>query len=340
MPVATRVPPVRRDVSLEGVEVGRAVAALTWASLGELAQYVRGRGAVLVPMHCPNVILDAAARGGYPSSTTLAYRTQPSGRAVGRIWALEVLAVGGTTGRATVTPAAGTAREVSAGPLTSSAERTFVLLETPAKGTTVDTVGLSITATAGRLVIVGVACWELPRAQLTKDATDLGLDLGTVDPDRPIWARDYESVNGVARAIAASDGRRVGLASWCGPRLTFASGTFADAFELPLRVVPPRVGPSDVTRLCSWDAIAWCDASTAGEIRIVTSSGTSSAVAVTATSAWWLSAVQTFAIACEDASDPFGLPGGTFATVQVEVRRTSGAGNVYLAGFNLWDGAW
>lgn len=338
MPVATRVPQIRRVVPLGApVQVGKAVAARQWSELGPLVNYLRGKGAVLVPGHSPMVGVDAGISTGFPAFQALVYRTRPSGRAILRVWAVEVLGV--PSGSATITPSGGSAFLVSAGPATTAPNRVFVLTEPATKTTAITGLGLSVQAVSGAVQVVGVTCWELSRAQLSRDATDLGIDLGSLDAGRPILDRPYESVAGVARALGAADGRRVGLASWCGEPILVTSGTFVGMFALPLRIVPPRVGPNDTTRGCSWNVLAFCDVGTTGEARVLTDTGaTSAALAITATSATWLDG--TVAVRCEDRTTSDGLPGGTWPTAQLQVRRVSGAGNVRIQGFNIYDGLW
>lgn len=340
MPLATRVPQARRIVPIGGdVQVGKAISARPWSELAALVQYLRGRGAVLVTGHAPNVHVDATGLTAYPTTEVLRWRTQPTGRAIARVWSVEVLGVSGG-GRADVTPGTGPTLEVSAGTATERTGRVFVFVETATKATATTELALTIQATAGQLRVVGVLCWELPRAQLTKDATDLGIDLGTIDPDRPLWDRDYESVNGVCEALAASDGRRVALASWSGFECETSSTSYVDAFTVPLRIVPPKVGPTDTARTCTWDIRAWCDGGTTGDARIVDAAGgASSALSIGSITPGWRG-TGTKSFLCEDLDEATGLPSGSFETVQLQVRRTSGAGKVYWDGFVVFDGAW
>lgn len=340
MPLATRVPQARRIVPIGAdVQVGKAVSARPWSELAALVQYLRGRGAVLVTGHAPNVHVDATGLTAYPTSEVLRWRTQPTGRAIARVWAVEVLGVGGG-GRANVTPGAGPTLEVSAGSQTERTGRVFVFVETATKTTSTTELTLTIQAVAGQLRVVGVLCWELPRAQLTKDATDLGIDLGTIDPDRPIWDRSYESLNGVCAALAGADGRRVALASWSGFDCETSSTSYVDAFTVPLRIVPPKIGPNDSTRTCTWDIRAWCDVGTTGDARIVDVGGAASSVLSIGSSTPGWRGPGTKSFQCEDLTESSGLPGGSWETVQLQIRRTSGAGKVYWDGFIVEDGAW
>jgi hypothetical protein len=343
MPEATRVPPVRRIVPIDAtVQVGKAVSSTQWSSLAELTNYLRGRGVMIVPSQAPIVGADSTGGVSVPglsTTVTIGYRVRPSGRAIARVWAFEVIGAIAAGGRGTIT-VNGQSVAVSAGNLTAQPDRVFVLVETASKTSALTDLDVTLQATSGALYLTSVTCWELPRAQLTKDATDLGVDLGTLDPRRPIIDRDYESVAGVCEAIAGADGRRGTLVAWCGRLVETTSATFTDVFELPARIVPPKVGRNDTTRTVSWSVFAACDVGTTGEARVVDGLGVASAaLAITSTTGAWLDGSKAFR--CEDLSQANGLVGGlTFETVQLQIRRTAGAGKVYVARFTARDDTW
>lgn len=334
MGVSTRVPASRRQVGMGDVKVGLDVSARHWSQLGELANYLRGRGSVLIPGNAPVVTV---AAGG---STTLRYRVAPSGRAIARLWYTEIVSASATQpARATIS-VTGDSMDIN-----STLNSEGWLLETPvSKGTAEVELALTVACNAASLqsvIVQSVHCWELHRAQLTKDATDLAVDLSTLEYNRPIWDRDYEAIAAVADSIAASNGRRCGLVSWYGPEASF-SGAAADLFELPIRVVPPKIGASDTTRTCTWNVYAYCsDGTTAGTVVVRDAAGVDSgALTVTAgtTSPTWFTGGSK-SLLCEDLSQTDGLPSGAYETVQVRCARTAGAGSVRLIGFNLYDSA-
>jgi hypothetical protein len=343
MPIATRVPSVRRIVPIsDSVQVGKAVASAQWSSLGELANYLRGHGVMIVPSQTPIVGADSTGGVSVPglsTTVTIGYRVRPSGRAIARVWAFEVIGAIAAGGRGTIT-VNGQSVAVSAGNITADPNRVFVLFETATKTSSLTDLDVTMQATAGALYLTSVTCWELPRAQLTKDATDLGVDLGTLDPRRPILDRDYESVAGVCEALAGADGRRGTLVAWCGRLVETTSGSFVDVFELPARIVPPKVGYSDTTRTVSWSVYAACDVGTTGEAQVVDGlGGASTALSITSTTGAWLDGSKSFR--CEDISQSNGLISGlTFETIQLQIRVASGAGKVYVTRFTARDDTW
>lgn len=274
---------------------------------------------------------------------TLTWRVQPAGRAVTRVWAVEVLGISFADyigGRVQLTPGSGTPVTVTVGPGTALRQREVVLIETVSKSASLATPSLSAVGLDGAVEIRSVKCWELPRVLLSKDATDLGVDLGSLDPDRPIAARDYESVFAVHEAIRTADGRRGALVSWRGLTVQTSSASYVNCFQLPIRMVPPRVSPSSTSRLCSWDVYAWCDSGTTGDARVVDRSGVASATLPVASTTQSWRGPGTKLFLCEDPGDPNGLPGGSYETVQLQIRRLTGAGNVYVSGLCVWDGPW
>lgn len=338
MPFSTRVPPLRRIVPIDrDQQVGFAVSARPWGELALLANYIRGRGAVLIPSHGPMLtVFDT----GSPSTRTLRWRTKPSGRAILRVWEIEILGMSGSgvAGcEATITIGGGPPMTVGASQSFVTTGRTFFYYETAAETTSVTELTLTITAVLGFTKLTKVACWELPRAQLSKNATEVGIDLSTIDPDRLIIDLSNESISGIGRSIAASDGRRIGLVSWAGA-VQVASTTFVPVFQFPIPIVPPKVGNVS-TRNLSWDIYARADSGTTGEARVVSSiPSTSANLLINTTSNAWRGP-GTGLFLCEDLTHVDGLPSGNYETVQLEVRSTAGI-FVHIESFCLWDDTW
>jgi hypothetical protein len=330
MPAATRVPSRRVELPLDDVKVGLDPRSRFWNDLGALVNYVRGVGSVLVPAHCPLITKTSG-------SESLLYRVRPSGRAVTRVWVVKIRAGATPSASATVAADGETARSVVASAYTTEGDGIVVLASGTATKTEAEsTLTLTVTWVSGTVIIDSVECWELPRAQLTKDATDLGIDLGSLEPDRPILDRDYESVGAIDAALQPANGRRCGLMSWWGPTATF---TTADTlFESAVRIVPPKVGRSDTTRTCDWNVYARVtNGTTTGRVRVVRRDGTASAwVNITSTSFGWITGTHAFE--CEDMADAEGIPAGGFETVNFELERTAGAGSIEVTGANVFDG--
>jgi len=330
MSYATRVPNRRPEFSLEDVKIGLDPRARLWTELGALCNWIRGTGSVLVPAHCPVITKTSGTE-------TLQYRVAPSGRAIARVWIVKLRAGAVPSARATVS-ADGTSVAVVASAYTTEADGIAVVVGTASKTSSATTISCTVTWTSGTVIIDSLECWELPRAALTKDATDLAVDLGSLEPDRPIIDRDYESVDAIGVALAASDGRRCGLMAWWGPTATFT--TAATLFEGGVRIVPPKIGVSDTTRTCTWNAYARVTSgTTTGRVRVVDAlGGTSAWVNITSTSFSFLEGTHAFR--CEDLSTADGLPGTGWETVNFEFERTAGTGSIEVTGCGVYDGAW
>lgn len=333
MPFNTRVPPRRRIVPIgEDEQIGKSIAARPWSELALLANYVRGRGSMLIPNHSPMVLCASAGT----ATQTLRWRTQPSGLAVTRVWAVEI-AGAAVTNEGTVSINGGPSKAITP-KLVTGPDSTFEFLETATKTTATTELTLTATATRGAFRISKVACWELPRAQLTENATDLGVALNSLDYNRPIMALPNNGVMGLARSIAASNGRRVGIVSWAG-RVRVFDDVYTPIFTFPIRIVPPKMDLSTL-RTLQWDVYASADSGATGQARVVTSTlSTSSPLAINSTSlAWRGPGAHNFL--CEDLTQIDGLPSGLYETVQLEVRSTVNGIFVNVESFVVWDGLW
>lgn len=331
MPIGVRVPDLRPEPALNGLKVGLEPTSLFWADVADACNYLRGIGSVLVPACTPEIQLTSG-------SETLRFRTRPSGRQIARVWVVKVRS-GNQPGRARATVTAdGTSVDVIASAYTIDSAGIAIVVGTASKTTAATEITCTVTWLEGTVVIDSIECWELPRALLTQDATDLGVDVSSLDPDRPIVDRAYESFGGIGAALSAADGRRIGLAhGW----LPVCSFTTADTyFETGIRIAPPKLGVSDTTRVCDVNVYARVtNGTTVGRVRAVRQDGTASAwQSITATTFAWIEWTHTFK--CEDMATGDGIPSGTWETLTFEFEVTSGAGSIEVRGYGCYDGIW
>lgn len=321
----------RRPLNLSGIKVGLEPTSAFWADVGETVNFLRGAGVQLVPAHFPGIELATGAE-------TLRYRVLPSGRAVTRVWVVRIRSLDPPRAVATVSADGSTARTIVGSALIGDPGATAVIVANVAKASVATEITCTITQVEGTVIIDSVECWELPRAALTLDATDLGVDVRSLEPDRPIVDRDYESLGGIGVALAGADGRRGGLLSWWGPVCNFTAA--ASLFTTKVPIVPPKVGPFDGTRSIVWNAYVRVSAgATTGRVRVVDEAGNVSAwVSTSSTSYGWLEG--TLSPLCEDLAEASGLPSGAWETVNFELERTAGAGTVQILGANVYDSAW
>jgi hypothetical protein len=335
------VPIDRPQMSLSGILAGAPVRASDWHDLARLLHWVAGRGRVVVPAH--RVALETS------NAVTLRYRAPLSGRAIARVWAIEVRASGGTASAVSVAAGADPAWVSSA--YTDSAlgaRRPIVVVEgaTPLTRTTnVTELTITVTPTVGTMFIESCACWELPRSHLNRISPDLGIALDTIFARRPILdssTAQADSVGGVARLahdITVSYPTRRGvLLSRFGQRLDITSASPVALLRIPARVLPRR-DRNPLTH-CRMDIYARnSDASTSSQWRMVTGSGGAGAwvsVPLSATTPAWYSTAAVN-IRCEDPDQVLGIPTAGYDTVQIEARRTAGTGALQVFGWCVYE---
>lgn len=341
MPLSTRVPPIRTQPFDDAIKVGLPPRGPFWGDLARLSNYVRGRGVCLVPSHAPMVTITSGA------NDVLRYRARGSGLAIARVWVFQVHAISGFANITAAVGAVSHARTIDA--LESLESGRVVLLETGvSKSSGIVDISATITNVSGTgsVLVTEAQVWELPRAALSKDSTDLGADVDTVFASRPILQRDNESVYGPARGIHGASGRRGGLAAWWGPVATFNSGSAQTLFTAPVRVTPGVIAAGDTTTPVEWDIYARVTNGTTKFAVVIrdAASGVSSAIDVDGaaghTSFLWLGTDTSKSLLAEDLTEPSGLQSGAFDTVQLEATRTGGAGNLELRGWCLREAPW
>lgn len=335
MTTPTRVPSFRGIPQTEHVKVGAATRAADWLELAKLAQWVRARGRVLVPLGRCKVAL-----GTSPTSRIFRYRTKPSGRAIARVWVLHVRSTTPSNGFATFTLQAGTG-PTSGGFLvnTRSFDATPIhYVEPCAKTTSTTDLAMTVARLDGSLEVLSVGCWELPRAALTKDATDLAIDLDTFWARRPIYEGDYVNTRAIAASLGDTDGRRIGHFGQAFEMARTTSAAYVDVFVKAPRIVPRQDRRGTTSQVLAWDVYAWVSAGgTTGQFRVNSTAGSSSVLSVSSTTPAWLGPQATAAISNEDLTEPNGHRGGSPDTVQLQVRRTAGAGEIRFESFCVWE---
>jgi hypothetical protein len=336
----TRVPEFRTPVTLEDFRVGRPVRATSWWDLAQLVQWVRGRGRTLVPQHAVRKTITSG-------SQTFRWRTHPSGVAITRVWVADI-----RQDPTTYVTSPGCAFTVQAGGASTSGtiyrsgraidSTTVVYLETGlTRSAALSELTYTVTQVSGRPTVESIGAWELPRAALAKDSTDLGISLDSFFPRRQIFEATYEGTRAVVLASAGSPGRRIGHVGWsAGYESLTSSGTFVSVFTNPHPIVPRIDRPADTTRVLAWDVYARVtDGTTSGEFRIAIGSGGASgtvAVPLGATSNAWRG-TGSVSLKCEDLSTANGLRGGSYETVDLQLRRTAGAGQVGVTAYSVWE---
>ena len=231
----------------------------------------------------------------------------------------------GTARTVTVTMGSGsTTRTV--GLLTLGSQDPIIVQDSGVTRSSAETdIAITVT-TSGAILIESCAVYELPRASLSRDATDGGIALDTLFPRRPIMDSGAQSVRGVAKLMQAIDGRRIGhIARW-GEEIATTSAAFGTVLFTPYRVVP-RYDVSGFRNVTIALRGRGTVGGTTGEFRAVAGSGATATGTITGTVSAWQAAV-TLALKCEDPATANGLAGGVYDTIDVQLRRTAGAGSI------------
>lgn len=320
------------------VRSGNPVRGVQWASIARACNYLNGSARAIIPHAAVGLEMtkDSTPRA-------ISFRVFPSYQATHRMWLVTLAppaedeAVGDRFRM--VDPSGGTAIWTMPGTTLGTVPALAPHIERITSRTASETtLAPTFESVEGVHVLSTVACFELPRPSLALNANDLGVEMADFGPGAPIYDGTGRSLGALPEAIAGalSRGRRT-MFQWGRPD-AFAVSTTSGTFS---RVVGPMdptllerilyVGETQV--LCPWRVRAWCTAGTTGEVRIQTTSGGDSTIAVSATSATWHS--DTVLVDVEDLSAADGRRDSSDCIATIEFRRTSGAGSLFVSGLSI-----
>lgn len=320
-----RVPPERPQLGFSRLVAGAPVRAQQWLDAAMLGHWIAGCGQIIIPGHSPRYALASG-------SVTIHYRVPLSGRAIARVACLGIRSDTGATRTVTVTMGSGSSGPRSVGLLTfGSSVPIYVQDDAVTRTNAVTDIDITV-STSGPVIIESVTVYELPRASLSRDATDGAVALDTLFPRRPIFDADPASVRGVARLMLGIDGRRIGHFARWGEGLSRTSGSFVSLITSPTPLVP-RYAVSGSRKVRVYLRGRVSTGGTTGEWRIVAGSGATATGTITGTSAAWQGFVDVL-VMCEDPSTANGLQGGAYDTLDVQARRTAGGGQVLVESWN------
>jgi hypothetical protein len=289
----------------------------------------------IIPAHRPGVRV-----AGTP--VTLRYRTEPQGHALSRLWAISFWqGEPAYAGQLVVTlPSGATAALIPVTLRGFTRERLALIredltLKSDAEGTIPILLTNNFPATPAR--ILSVACWEMPRTQLTLDSYDRGVDVETCQAGQPIYDSINQSLGAIAEHWARTWPRRTHI-QWSGPSLSQNGSSFVDLFTLSIPVLPHKTYQDSTTLECKWGVWYSTDAGVAGEARITTDIDGNSDTIVLPEDTNGAFVSGTITARCGDPSRPDGLvSGGSWEGVQVAIRTTSGAGSVHIDSVMMWE---
>lgn len=349
--MAAPVPYKRTQTRIGDILVGEPVRAQTWRELGMLLHWLRGHGSHIIPAHYPGLVINATS-----TPETLNFRIEPQGLSIERVWVIQTRQ-GEWTGAGVpaflkITLPGGSTVTIGPPDRTGATFReiAIVLFETIAKSDSIANIALTFERVSGDVdvTIESVCAFDLPRAVLTLDGTDLGVDFETLRPGAAIFDSTNLSLGAVVENLAdrkTAPRRHLWMQS-TSPLESDPGGAgnptaWVDLFALDIPILPRKVSTTDTTFVCDWNLYWHVSAGgTNFQARITTGNGPNIDVIQIAgvTSPTWGSdgAIE---LDAEDPGEDDGVPGGGLETVQIAVRRTAGTGKVTVYTTEVWETA-
>ena len=344
--MAAIVPVKRTETIIGDVVVGAPVRGQTWREMGMLLAWLRGHGMQLIPAHYPGLEISTSS-----SPESLYYRVKPQGLGIQRVWAITLRreeSAATSAPEMTVTLPGSGVTTLIPGIHTGLGEGRYILTETVAKSSAEADLVLTFERVSGAVTVFveSVACWELPRAVLTLNATDYGVDFETLRPGAAIYDDVNQSLGAVCEnlALATTQPRRM-LLEQSFPAVESDPGgagnptAWVDIFVLPVPIFPRRVAVGATTFTITWNVYANVQgAGDTFEVRLTSGVNANTAtitIAGVTTAAW--ASNSTLEVDCEDPAKEDGVPGTGQETIQVAVRRTAGTGKVTLRSVAAWE---
>lgn len=339
--MASPVPPQRPSLTGGNIGAGRPVRSFDWQSGAALANYIRGRGSVLVPRTTIIETIAIAATGTYR------FRVRPNQFAKRRVWMLELLSA--TTGVSTscsVSVNGGTAVTV-----TASGSRAQIVpievFETLGSPDQIEAeINVAITASAtGAVTVMAIAVAEVPMASLSQPV-DGGEDLGRVAPLAPVDVYSlglvaYDTSNAMVGAINA--GRRVGMHHFAlrteGTGITSTSTVYVPLYTAGCEA--PQLGrflyTGDTTRALTFKCYGKITGGATFSLRVTMTSGASTVITTTSAAAGWFGASNTIAVDAEDLTTADGRRAARWDVAAIEYKSSSGAQTLSLWSVSIWE---
>lgn len=318
------------------VKVGRPVGSLEWQQYAGLANWLRGKGAMLVPWCTPFRRISAG------SNDTFRFRVKTRSSAIQRVWVINLrseLSTGRT--QATIKAPAATGTAMSGGVGTDTGSTIVYVEDLSSQASTEQQIDINIAVTGATACdVLGISCYEQDRPLLQQDSTDYGVDLYTTSNAQPIIDEAYQSVGGVYDGLVNADARRVGLFHWTlgdGLSAAIASGTPTSLLGSSVPILTRKLGTGSTTGAVKWAAYARVTAGTGTITMTTTQSGVSDSATVTGTSFAWTTAREV-SVSCDDMDSTDGrqtAASPVFDGLQFQISCTGGT--LIVKSISVWD---
>lgn len=338
------VPLVAPLLDRTGIYSGKPVrgGGAQWGGYALAANHLLGRGGALIPVSLVNATLDQNA------TTTLRFKVWPRYACRRRLWlsTYRTSAAASNVGIRFTDPSAGTS-DLVISPASATPRFTHLHVEDVATPSASEA-ALSPTWTELNdkvsPILESVACFELPRTDLTLDTNEYGVDVGSCDPGRIVYVATGKGVGAVSTAVqqALTIAQRAGLFQWA-VGTNYAKSSTAAAYEnvfladsVPVLLGRKQYATSTVKKL---QVRAYCraGAATVGKVRFTMTSGASVVLDITSgMSAAWLSG--DLDVDCEDLSVSDGRRSARYDKCTIEFYRVSGANPIYVESISIGNG--
>lgn len=320
------------------IAVGQPVSSQTWTSLAYLSNFLRGKGAQLVPACFPERQITAG------STETFRFRVKTRSSAIQRVWmvALRTTAATATSAEIEAPGLTGTTVTVPVGASLDGFRAPTVYVEDVAsKAASEVEITLSVKAISNTVIVDSIGCYEQDRPVLNGDATDLGVEVQTEAVRQPIFDATNVSLGGVYDGLAGCDARRVGLFHWAvgaSTLVTRSSATPANIFILDAPILTRKLARSAVTGTVKWAVYGYLSGAGTGTVTVTSTSGANNTITLTNTVAAW-SATQSFDVDCDDMSSDDGRQ--TAGTPRWDMLNFQFAGDgtrsIIVQAISVWD---
>lgn len=319
------------------IRVASPVSSRTWQGAAYLANFLRGKGAMLVPWCVPQRSISSG------STESFRFRVKTRNTAVQRIWCvlLRTATVSGVSAEIEAPALTGTTRGV---PVSASLDtRTpVVYVETlGSKSATEQEISISIKALGAAVIVEGISCYEQDRPLLNQDTTDYGVDVHTLSTAQPMLDDEFRSIGGVMDALANADARRIGHFHWTlgDGAATRTTASYASLLSLAVPCLARKLARAAVTGTVKWSVYAKVAAGAGGQVRLTTTnSSVSDVMSVTSTSYAWTTA-RSISIDCDDMdSDDGRQTAGSPAWDDLDLEIQGDGTNLLSVGsISIWE---
>jgi len=327
-----RVPLRLMSPSPAAVKNGATVAGNDWTAAAGAYNGILGGDSALIPYHVPHVSIAASGTQAF------SYTIWPRYQATHRLWVVSAQVASGL-GSFTFTDPSGGSSTVSVS--STGSGRAFLFYETISSRSSAErqaSAAISVAAGSSTVIVYGIGCWEIPRSDLAVGSTnprtaDAGEVIETLAPGFNIDdSTTGTSLGSIPRGLDSLryHARRTGLFA-AAPFASSTSSTFANVLQAPPEVLARKLYAESTQGIMQIGAVVRSsDSSTSGEVKVSMASGASIIIPIPAGAVSGAVMRDQIAIDCEDLSTSDGRRSSRSDLVTIQLRRSSGAGTVYL----------